>query len=182
MRKTRSWIISTVLLLFIFPISAREVSVGRAAPAVMTESNVIDPDTGKKKDPIDCFGDHIEYDEANGTIYAKGNVRVLYKDITLTCDEIRMSTKSEDVEANGHILLIEKTSRINGGHIKYNLKQKLGFVDNIEYDNPPWFFRGNRIERPDEKNANMERSIATTCNDHEHPPLQTGIRKDSSAC
>jgi len=168
-RKTRSWIISTVLLLFIFPLSARVASADNSAPSVKTESSVIDPATGKKKDPIDCYGDHIEYDELNGTVYAKGNVKVLYKDITLTCDEIRMSTKSEDIEANGHILLIEKTSRIIGEHIKYNLKQKLGFVDNIEYDSPPWFFKGKRIERPDEKNANMEQSIATTCNDHEHP-------------
>jgi len=168
-RKTRSWIISTVLLLFIFPLGVAEAAVNPAAPAVKTESAVIDPATGKKKDPIDCFGDHIEYDELNGTIYAKGNVRLLYKDITLTCDEIRLSTKSEDLEASGHILLIENSGKIKGDSIKYNLKKKLGFVNNVEYDKEPWFFKGKRIERPDPKNANMEESIATTCNDHEHP-------------
>ena len=159
----------TVLLLFIFPLSARGASVDRPAPAVKTESTVTDPATGMKKEPIDCYGDHIEYDELDGTIYAKGKVKVLYRDITLTCDEIRMSTKSEDVEASGHIVLIEKDSTVKGEHIKYNLKQKLGVVDNIEYSRTPWFFKGRRIERPDEKNANMEQSIATTCSDHEHP-------------
>ena len=79
-------------------------------------------ETGKKV-PIDCVGDYMEYDEANGAIYARGNVIVKYKEIILKADKIRLSTKSEDIEAEGNISLTDKDSLVTGKHIKYNLKK-----------------------------------------------------------
>ncbi|MEI7904585.1 MAG: LPS assembly protein LptD [Candidatus Firestonebacteria bacterium] len=164
MKTTRSRFIISGLLLLVFFNSLK----------AQKESSKVE--TGKKT-PIDCVGDYMEYDEANGAIYARGNVIVKYKEIILKADKIRLSTKSEDIEAEGNISLTDKDSLVTGKHIKYNLKLQVGSVDDIECTNKPWFFKGESIDRPDPKNANINNGFATTCNIHEHPHYRMASRR-----
>lgn len=123
----------------------------------------------EKRTPIDCSADYLEYDEINNKVFAKGNVKVKYKDIIIAADKVNFDTKTSDIDAEGHITVTEKDNIISGDVVKYNLKKQTGIVKNMEFFKKPWLFKGESIEKSDEKNAYMNSAYATTCNNKEHP-------------
>ena len=124
--------------------------------------------TGEVK-PVDCYADHLEYDEINGALYGKGNVKVVYKGTEIKADEVRFNVKSSQLEASGNITVTEGDVIIKGESVKFNMKDKVGRIEKIELIKTPWFFKGAAIEKPDEKNASIIEGYATTCKYTDHP-------------
>lgn len=123
----------------------------------------------EKKIPVECSGDYLEYDELNNAIFAKGNVKVKYKDIVVTADEVHFNSKTSDISASGNISVTEKDSVVTGISVKLNLKSKVGVIEDIELLKKPWYFKGENIEKKDEKNIYINSGFATTCSQKKHP-------------
>ncbi|MFH1824952.1 MAG: LptA/OstA family protein [Candidatus Firestonebacteria bacterium] len=131
----------------------------------------------EKKSPVECSADYLEYDEINSIVFAKGNVKIKYKDINVTADEVKFNTKSSELSAKGNISVTEKDSIIKGEFVDYNLKSKTGIVRNMEFSKKPWYFKGESIERTDEKNACVNSGFATTCKFMDHPHYRLVSKK-----
>ena len=141
------------------------------AKAPVTEERLAaqkEESTGEVK-PVDCFADHLEYDEVNGALYGKGNVKVIYKGTEIKADEVRFNVKSSELEANGNITVTENDMVIKGEFVKFNMKGKVGRIEKIDLSKGPWYFKGSAVEKPDEKNATLIEGYATTCQNREHP-------------
>ncbi|MEI6845679.1 MAG: hypothetical protein WCK36_01365 [Candidatus Firestonebacteria bacterium] len=136
-----------------------------AEKILLTEKEV----TSEEKIPVDCSADYLEYDEGQGIVNGRGNVKVIYKGAVITADEVKFDVKTSNLEAKGNITLTEGDSIINGAYVTFNMKSKTGNIDKIRLSNGPWFFKGAAIEKPDEKNASIIEGYATTCNDKDRP-------------
>ena len=56
--------------------------------------------------PVEIQADRYESDQKSGVFMGVGNVRIQYQDIVLTCDELRVNTKTlDDLLAKGNVTL-----------------------------------------------------------------------------
>ena len=131
----------------------------------------------EKKFPVECSADYLEYDEINGIVFAKGNVKMKYKDIDITAEEIKVNIKTSELEAKGNISISEKDNFIKGEFIKYNLKNKTGIVYDMGFLKKPWYFKGESIEKLDENNVYINSGFATTCKFTDHPHYRLVSKK-----
>ena len=83
-------------------------------------------DNGKEAKiyPIECTADYMEYYWKEGILHARGNVNMKYQNITLKADKIDANSNTEDVEAEGNIIMVENEQTLKGTMAKYNLREK----------------------------------------------------------
>lgn len=76
--------------------------------------------------PINCTADYMEYFWKDGKLYARGNVKLKYHEMAMESDKLNADSKTNDVEAEGHIILDEKEYKMKGSSAHYNLQTKKG--------------------------------------------------------
>jgi len=137
-------------------------------PALSAETAEQVQTTIGEEAPVLCTADHMEYDD-DGNLLAKGNVQLTYKTIVVKADEIKYNTQTKEAEAKGNLFLTETDQEVKGESAKYNVETKQGRVEQMSFLKEPWFFQGTSIEKPSEKEGQINHGIATTCKLHDHP-------------
>ena len=102
--------------------------------------------------PVVIEGDDISFDNANGDVYAKGNVIIKQNPATLYADDIRGNTKRTEVNIDGKAKIIEPGMNLDGYSTFYNYQSHIGNMGKakgiIDYEK---HVQGERIEfLPDE--------------------------------
>jgi LPS-assembly protein len=78
---------------------------------------------GAREDaPIDVRAERTEYDQANQTVRASGNVVVVRGDETLSADRAFVNLETRDVSARGHIVYQRGAVRWEGEELQYNFR------------------------------------------------------------
>jgi LPS-assembly protein len=108
-----------------------------------------------------------------------GDVKILYQDIKITCDEMEYNRITQDLVAHGRIIVDQGPSRFTADELHYNLGTKAGlFINGTGYVDPMYSFSGREIEKIDETHYRIDGAVFTTCaRDDPSPPWSFSIRR-----
>ena len=108
----------------------------------------------------------------------QGNVRVLYQDIEIHCDEVDYQRSSGDLIARGNVVVDRGPSRFTASEMRFNLLTKTGvFFDATAFIDPMYTFSGRTIEKLDETRYRIEHATFTTCTTDGRPPWSFDVAK-----
>ncbi|MEA2165872.1 MAG: LPS-assembly protein [Thermoanaerobaculia bacterium] len=97
------------------------------------------------------------------------DVVVEYQDITIHADKLTANLKTNDVVAEGHVIMDQGPTRLTADHIVFNLDSKAGtFFNATGALQPDMFFVGDKIERLSEDHYLLTNGMFTSC-DLDHP-------------
>ncbi|MBE6453528.1 MAG: LPS-assembly protein LptD [Alphaproteobacteria bacterium] len=98
-------------------------------------TNVLDIPKKDTKDEIDIYfsADELSNDANSDTVTATGNVEIIREDLTLRADKVIYNQATDDIKAEGNIVLLEKSGNVVFAD-KINLKEHMqkADVDNIK--------------------------------------------------
>jgi lipopolysaccharide assembly outer membrane protein LptD (OstA) len=108
-----------------------------------------------------------------------GNVKILYQDISIQCDEMEYNRVTQDLVARGGVVLDQGPTRFTADELHYNLDTKTGlFINGKGFMPPMYSFEGRQIEKIDETRFRIDDAIFTTCeSDDANPPWSFRIRR-----
>ncbi len=132
----------------------------------------------RAEDPAERVVLTAENQLANGDVWrGEGNVRVLYQDIDIRCDELEYDRNTGDIRARGNVVLDRGPSRFTADELRYNLNTKTGtFFDATAFVDPMYNFSGRQIEKLDETHYRIDRGTFTTCDVDRRPPWSFTVR------
>jgi len=110
--------------------------------------------------------------------HGEGEVRVLYQDIEIRCDELDYDRASGDIVARGNVIVDRGPSRFTAAEARFNLLTKTGvFHDATAFVDPMYSFAGREIEKLDETHYRIDHATFTTCeSDDGSPPWNFSFR------
>lgn len=107
-----------------------------------------------------------------------GNVRVVYQDVTIQCDQIQLDLQTGDVEADGNVILDQGPSRLSADRLIYNLRSKTGrLIQAKGHVAPEYYITGAEIAKLDETRFRLDDATFTSCEQETRPPWQFRARK-----
>lgn len=110
--------------------------------------------------------------------HGTGHVEVLYQDIKITCDEVRLDTESMEVLAKGNVIMDQGPRRFTASEVHYNLRTKVGeFLDATGQVAPEYYFTGEQVEKLDETHFRLRNATFTSCAPEPRPPWRFRIRR-----
>ena len=88
----------------------------------------------KPKEPITITADELYVNDANGDVYAKGNVNILQATQLMTTDLVNGNTKQQEVWVNGQAVFSDSltNTKLNTEGLRYNYQTKEGTLDQIK--------------------------------------------------
>jgi len=121
------------------------------------------------KEPVEINGDSVEYSESNKTASASGNVVITYQDMKLTCKKAVFHTDTNEILAEGDVLLTQGENYFKGEQVTYNVETKTGTVLKPRvFIEPTYYGTGEKAERLEENHYYIKEGSITTC-DKEKP-------------
>lgn len=116
------------------------------------------------RDAVDVDADHVEYNEAERKVMAKGNVHIVLGQRSLFADEVSVDLDDQELVATGHVILMEGLNRLEGDRIEYNYRTNLGVATNARARlGPGVSFSGVEIRREGERTYRAKEGRFTTC-------------------
>ncbi len=115
------------------------------------------------KEPIVVNGDNVEYSTDSKEVIAKGNVVVIYKGTKLTCDRITVNTQSKEAVADGNVRIEDEKGTIEAETAIYDFTRRSGTIMKAKLKSPPYYGKGDSIERISENQFNIKNGYITTC-------------------
>jgi LPS-assembly protein len=151
----------------------RNVIILLATTLLAVPTSVVGSDNSEA---INLFADQqqVEGDVWRGL----GNVKILYQDITVKCQEMEYNRVTKDLVARGDVVLDQGPSRFEADELYYNLGTKTGlFINGSGFIPPMYAFEGDEIEKLDETRYRIEGAVFTTCDaDDPRPPWSFHVR------
>ncbi len=124
---------------------------------------------------VSLSADYLSYQEIPGTIYARGEVRLWYADMTLTAEEADADIAQQKVQARGEVVLVESGREIHCVRLDYDLRDGSAYARGIRFAARPWYYQGQAVEKQGDKRVLIEQPLFTTCNArHPHYHLTAG--------
>ena len=110
--------------------------------------------------------------------HGEGDVRIVYQDIDIRCDEADWNRATGEVVARGNVILDRGPSRFTADEAKFNIHTKTGtFFNATAFIDPMYTFTGREIEKLDETHYRIDRATFTTCATDGRPPWSFHVRK-----
>lgn len=117
----------------------------------------------KKQEPIIVNGDIVEYSADSKEVIATGNVKVIYKGATLTCQKLTVNTQTKEGVAEGNARLEDERGVIEGPRIIYNFETKIGTMVDSDFRANPYFGKAKKVEKVSDIEFIALKGYATTC-------------------
>ena len=128
----------------------------------------------KKIEPLIVNGDTVEYLSDTKEFVATGNVEVIYKGATLTCDKLSVNAQNKSGVAEGHARLEDGNGVIEGDRISYNFDNKTGSIAEAGFRVNPYFGRAQKMQRLGDGEFRASYASMTTCSlDNPHYRFKT---------
>lgn len=107
----------------------------------------------------------------------EGNVKVVYQDMKIEADIVRLDWQNQMVTAEGHVILKQGNSILTAEHMTYNLEDKTGvFEDATGSFQGMYNFVGDKVIKVGENKFQLFKGVFTSC-DLDSPPWSFTIRK-----
>lgn len=124
---------------------------------------------------------------AQNTAYMYGDSKVVYGDIDLAADEIRMDMKESVVyavgredstgEVIGQPIFKDRSGEYESKTMQYNFKTGRGYITDVVTQQGEGYLTGGRTKKMEDNTYYMEDGRYTTCDDHEHPHFYMQLTK-----
>lgn len=125
--------------------------------------SAIEPEKEPIQEPIIVNGDKLEYSTDAKDVNITGNVVVIYKGDTLTCDRLFLNTETKEAIAEGNARLDDQKGIIEGSKIIYNLENKTGIITDSDFRSNPYFGKSEKVRKISETEFLALIGYATTC-------------------
>ena len=154
--------------------------------AIRTDSLGIARNDSTKKDSVqtaDSFKTTVKYQSRDSTFYSAdgrtvelfGEASVIYGDISLKADYIRLNYLTNEVYAKGRYdstakkligqpIFQDGEGKYDAKEIRYNFKSRKGRIQGVITQQGEGNIRGQTVKKDDEDNLYIGRAIYTTCN------------------
>ena len=112
--------------------------------------------------PFNIEGESVSFHE--NQIVAKGKVKITYQDIFIEADEVFFTISEKKVSAKGNVFFKKGDNSLECEELFYNIEEKTGYVIGIKKGvSPPWFWKGERIEKLTAEKIILKKGEFTTC-------------------
>ncbi|NOZ64535.1 MAG: LPS-assembly protein LptD [Caldiserica bacterium] len=112
--------------------------------------------------PFNIEGDSVSIHKDR--VVAKGKVKITFKDIVIQADEISFDIPRKNIQAKGNVFFKRGSDSFKAEEVVYNIKEKSGYVKGIkEGVSPPWFWKGEKIEKFTADEIILQKGEFTTC-------------------
>ncbi|HQJ15494.1 MAG TPA: LPS assembly protein LptD [Candidatus Omnitrophota bacterium] len=119
---------------------------------------------GEIDSPVTVNGDTVEYSTEEKRVVATGNVLIIYKGTTLSCDRVSVDTVTKDAIAEGNVhIKDDKEGVMTGSRVLYNFSTRTGTVIDGDFMSDPYYGRAREISRVSESEFRANNGYATTC-------------------
>ena len=115
-------------------------------------------------------GGEVQYKANHQTLekdeYAilEGDVEIKYEDIKFVADKMTYNKRTNDVTAQGHVILDQGTTRLAGNQAIFNLDTKTGtFFNATGSMEPAMYFTGEKLEKLDDAKYRLTNGVLTSC-------------------
>lgn len=125
---------------------------------------------------VELNGDTVEYESDGQKILATGNVKLVYKEATLTCDRVIFDRTSQIAEAFGNVRLISGQGEIVGERVTFNFATMQGDFNGTQIVSKPYYGSGENVDRSQGDKLVLNRAKISTC-DHDKPHYHLGSKK-----
>jgi hypothetical protein len=126
-------------------------------------------------EPITLTADHIEYNSETKMATADGHVRASRTGVVITADHLVANTDTQDVTAAGKVTLEESGTTATGTSLKYNLRTRVGRIEDVVTTYGPWHVEGASLETTEGKGTAYD-STLTSC-DPTHPAYKVTAKR-----
>lgn len=110
-------------------------------------------------------------------LIATGGVRLEHRDLILQADTARLDIATNELTAEGTVVLDEGPRRIIGDTLEYNLETRTGRITNATaYVDSTYTFTGKEIAKVDDMTYTLEEGVFTSCSE-EVPPWSIKMGK-----
>lgn len=109
--------------------------------------------------------DRIEYDQANQTYVARGNVRIEEAGYTLTADRVQFNRKTSFALAEGNVLLLSGQDKLSGPRLRLNLDTQTGTLSDgaVFFHQNHLYLTGETIEKTGPRTYTAKKVRLTSC-------------------
>ncbi len=119
--------------------------------------------SGSKGGPAKTRFDRIEMVKDQYMIL-EGNAAIEYQDVEITADRITYNLKTNDVEAQGNVIVDRGPSRLSADRVVMNLQSKTGTFFNARASlEPSIYFSGEVVEKVDDETFKITNGLFTSC-------------------
>ncbi|MFH2138446.1 MAG: LPS assembly protein LptD [Candidatus Omnitrophota bacterium] len=95
----------------------------------ISDSKSIKTSQGK---PIVVDADDVEYNDQEYRIIGKGNVKINYEGVLMTCNDVIVDMKDKHAVATGNVILYYQAITMTGEHLVYDFNTKIGYFENYK--------------------------------------------------
>lgn len=113
--------------------------------------------------PVEINGDEINYVQADGTVFVKGNVRMKYKEMVLTSDEANYNANTNIANIKGNVKIMRKDTTIYGDSIVYNFNTQEAKMVDMRMVSPPIYGRADSAGSEGPDKYVLSGGYVTTC-------------------
>ena len=115
------------------------------------------------KTSVELNGDTVEYSMDGNKITAQGNVVIIHKQATLTCDKVEFHQASQTARAEGNVRLKTESGEILGDSMTYNFESKTGDFHGTKLISKPYYGAGEKVSKVGENKLLVTAGSVTTC-------------------
>lgn len=117
------------------------------------------------QEPVRMRADHITYDRAADIYTAEGAVEIWQGQRKLMADRVIFHARTNDAEAAGNVILVQKEDVLRAERMTINLETHLGIIvhGSLFIKEQHFYLRGEEIERLGENTYRIREGNFTTC-------------------
>ncbi|MFA4945307.1 MAG: LPS assembly protein LptD [Lentisphaeria bacterium] len=119
--------------------------------------------------PLDIQAQKYEYDVNTGVATGQGRVRFNYADIQVTCDDLRVDTRTKEIAARGNVLLTRGNLTWHADELSGNLDTRQFTIGASRAHAGIIYMKAGQVQYVDKERAILRNAILTTCDHTENP-------------
>ncbi len=112
---------------------------------------------------VELNGDVVEYSVEGNKLTAHGNVVIVHKDATLTCDKVEFYRQSQVAYAYGNVHLNTKMGEIICDKLKFEFTTMKGDLSGARINADPYYGEGASLYKVEQNKIVMQDGYLTTC-------------------
>ncbi|MCQ9208579.1 MAG: hypothetical protein NG712_04290 [Omnitrophica bacterium] len=117
----------------------------------------------EEKTPIICYGEKVEFLEAQQRLIAEGQVQIFYEDVQITCDRIDIALDTKIGHARGNVVVYQEDSVLTGDKVDYNFDTQTGTIYKAGFASQVIYGKGPAAVKEGPSEISMRHSYMTTC-------------------
>ncbi len=126
--------------------------------------------------PVVVDGDEINYLQDEGRIVAKGNVKMKYKEVELSCEEADYNANANTAHVTGDVKITRDGTVLYGSDVVFDFNTLNAQIQDVRVEDHPVYGHAQQAEKIGQEKYVLEKGYVTTC-DLEKPHYRLTTRR-----